>query len=323
MTTTDISHGGPTRLYALFLTLRPVQKEKEGTLMPFSGELVHAAFLNWLRREAPEVATWLHDGNKRRLFTCSSLHFSQPMQPHLRAERENIHLPLDPHKTYTIRLTLLLGELFPLFYSALMQFKTNRGSITTPSFIRLGKQLFWLEEILLTNDDPTGWTGFTSLASLVEKAEHRRFGREPSLILEFASLTAFSRGNSHTGYGMYPVLFPLPQLVFQSLLRRWGDLMPPELASVIDKERIEQYLAEDGITVIDYDLKAHSAHFTTHLQRGFVGTCTYQLRGTDGKTTADASLTLWQQLYVLAQLAFYCGVGHKTTMGMGQVRLKA
>ncbi len=319
--TMDIS-AGPARLYALFLTLRPVRKEREGTLMPFSGELIHGAFLNWLGREAPEVATWLHDGNKRRLFTCSNLYFSQPMQPLLKAERENIHLPLDPDKTYTVRLTLLLGELFPLFYSALMQFKDNGGRTATPSFIRLGKQLFVLEDILLTNDDPTGWTSFTSLAHLVEKAQHTRFGREPSLTLEFASLTAFSRGSSHTTYGKYDLLFPLPQPVFQSLLRRWDDIIPPELASVVDQEHIQRYLEEEGVTVMDYAIKAHYVHFTTHLQRGFLGTCTYQLRGTDGKTTLDGPLTLWQQLHVLAQLAFYCGVGHKTTMGMGQTRLK-
>ena len=321
MMTTNIAYG-PARLYALFLTLRPVQKEKVGTLMPFSGELVHAAFLHWLRREVPEVATWLHDGNKRRLFTCSNLYFSQPLQPLLKAERENIHLPLDPLKTYTIRLTLLLGELFPLFYSALMKFKANEGSTDAPSFIRLGKQLFLLEEIILTNDDPGGWTGFTSLASLVEKARHVQFGREPLLTLEFASLTAFSRGSSNMGYGKYDLLFPLPQAVFQNLLRRWHDIVPPELESIIDQERIERYLEEDGVVVTDYDTRAHYVHFTTHLQRGFLGTCTYQLRDPHEKTT-DAALTLRQQVYLLAQLAFYCGVGHKTTMGLGQARLKA
>lgn len=121
---------------------------------------------------------------------------------------------------------------------------------------------------------------------------------------------------------MHHMLFPLPQLVFQSLLRRWEDIAPFELAHLIDKDYIEQYLEEDGVIAIDYDIKAHYVHFTTHLQRGFLGTCTYQLRGTGGKLTSNAPLTLWQQLYVLAQLAFYCGVGHKTTMGMGQTRLK-
>lgn len=320
MSSVDPFHS-PARLYALFLVVRPLAKEKIGTLMPFPGELVHAAFLSWLRKEAPEVATWLHSGNKRRLFTCSSLHFAQPMQPLLRAERENIHLPLDPNKTYTLRLTLLLGELFPLFYSALMQFKASQGSTATPSFIRLGKQLFVLENILLTNDDATGWTGFTSLTNLVEKARALSFGREPALTLEFASLTTFNIGNAQSNYGNYGVLFPLPHLVFQSLLKRWDDIVPSELAELIDPEFIQHYLEEDGIIAIDHALTGHAVHFTTHLQRGFLGTCTYQLRGTD-KTSTSSPLTLWQQIYILAQLAFYCGIGYKTAMGMGQARLK-
>src|SRR6266567_9517542 len=72
----------PTKLYALLLKLRPLER---GTLMPFSGELVHGAFLHWLQNPAPDVATWLHDGNKRRLFTCSSLQFPLPAQRMLEA----------------------------------------------------------------------------------------------------------------------------------------------------------------------------------------------------------------------------------------------
>src|SRR2546428_6925337 len=93
----------PARLYALHLRLRPVQN---GTLMAFSGELVHGAFLRWLQAVAPDITDWLHQGQKRRLFTCSSLHFNRPAHALLKAERANIHLPLDPREIYTVRLTL-------------------------------------------------------------------------------------------------------------------------------------------------------------------------------------------------------------------------
>ncbi len=324
---TDISmaeHPIPTaassRLYALLLKIRPIQS---GTLMPFSGELVHGAFLKWLNASAPEVAAWLHEGQKRRLFTCSSLHFPRTTQRYLHAERENIHLPLDPAKTYTLRLTLLLGDLFPLFYNALMNFNAAQTGSTIPPFLRLGKQLFLLEEVLLTKDDTSGWTGFTSLSTLVEQAKEMRFSSNASFTLEFGTLTTFSRGSSKTGYGTHAAMFPQPNFIFSNLLRRWEDIAPPELASLVQKERIEQYLEEDGIIVTDYDLKAHHVHFTTHLQRGFVGSCTYQLRGHDEKTSAEQPLTLRQQIYLLAQLAFYCGIGYKTAMGLGQVRLSS
>src|SRR5437763_12732044 len=119
---TPFSPAGPTRLYALLLKLRPMQ---QGTLMPFSGELVHGAWLDWLRSAAPDVAAWLHEGNKRRLFTCSSLQFPFSTTRMCEAERNNTHMPLTPEKTYTIRITLLLGELFPLFHKALTDFKSS------------------------------------------------------------------------------------------------------------------------------------------------------------------------------------------------------
>src|SRR5690242_16450629 len=96
------SPAAPARLYALLLKLRPLEA---GTLMPFSGELVHGAWLGWLREAASDVATMLHDGNKRRLFTCSSLQFPLPRSRMLQAERENVHLLLDPEKTYSVRIT--------------------------------------------------------------------------------------------------------------------------------------------------------------------------------------------------------------------------
>ena len=309
-----------SRLYALLLKIRPLQ---QGTLMPFSGELVHGAFLKWLNASTPEVADWLHAGQKRRLFTCSSLHFPRSMQRFLHAERENIHLPLSPEKTATLRLTLLLGDLFPLFHSALMNFHAAQIGSTIPPFLRLGKQLFLLEEVVLTNDDPSGWTGFTSLTTLVEQAKAMRFASNATFTLEFASLTTFSRGSSKNGYGTHAAMFPLPQFIFSNLLRRWEDLAPPELVPLVQRERIEQYLQEDGIIVLDYDLKAHHVHFTTHLQRGFVGSCTYQLRGSDEKSDVEASLTLRQQIALLASLAFYSGIGYKTAMGLGQARLSA
>jgi CRISPR-associated endoribonuclease Cas6 len=324
--TTDssmIEHPIPTaassRLYALILKIRPLQ---EGTLMPFSGELVHGAFLKWLNTAAPDVADWLHAGQKRRLFTCSSLHFPHPAQRFLHAERENIHLPLSPEKTYTLRLTLLLGDLFPLFYNALMNFNAPQVGSTIPPFLRLGKQLFLLEEVLLTNDDTSGWTGFTSLATLVEQAKAMRFPSNSSMTLEFASLTTFSRGSNKNGYGTHHAMFPLPQFIFSNLLRRWEDIAPPELAPLIQKEQIEQYLQEDGIIVLDYALNAHHVTFTTHLQRGFVGSCTYQLRGSANENASEASLTIRQQIFLLAHLAFYSGIGYKTAMGLGQARLK-
>src|SRR5437764_756093 len=161
----------PTKLYALLLKLRPLER---GTLTPFSGELVHGAWLNWLRETAPDVANRLHEGNRRRLFTCSGLQFPYTKEHILQAQRENTHLPLDPQKTYTVRLTLLHGELFPLLYTMIMG-KNELTARTGPQpFIQIGKQTFLLEGVISHADHSSGWTGFTTCESLVEDAKTKR-----------------------------------------------------------------------------------------------------------------------------------------------------
>ncbi len=318
MMNTSSQTSSPAKLYALLLRLRPLER---GTLMPFSGELVHGAWLEWIRAAAPDVAAMLHDGNRRRLFTCSSVLFPLPEERVRAAERENVHLPLTPEKTYQVRVTLLLGELFPLFYNTLLHFNMTEFGAKKPPFMLIGKQAFLLEEVIADRDDPGDWTGFTSFAQLAEKAKEQEPGKSETVSLEFASLTSFNWLNMvDKTYGNFFARLPLPQYVFPWLAKRWQALAPPELAGMVQVERIQHYVQADGVVIDDYALRPHRVQYAEHPQRGFVGSCTYLLRGPDEATTKDAPLTVRQQLLMLAQLAFYTGVGYKTTMGMGQVR---
>jgi CRISPR-associated endoribonuclease Cas6 len=69
---------------------------------------------------------------------------------------------------------------------------------------------------------------------------------------------------------------------------------------------------ENQIAVTACALSHTYLHFPRFVQKAFTGWCTYQL-------SADRSLAA--QLTSLAALAHYSGVGYKTTMGMGQVRV--
>jgi CRISPR-associated endoribonuclease Cas6 len=312
------SSTAPARLYAIRLKLRPLES---GTIMPFSGELVHGAWLDWIRAAAPNVAAMLHDGNKRRLFTCSSLQFPLSAFRMQQAEQDNVHLPLDPEKTYTVRITLLLSELFPLFYNTLMHFNMAELGAKKQPFMKIGKQSFLLEEVISDPDDASNWTGFTSFATLVEKAKAFKLNNPEPLTLQFDSVTTFNRSSSrNNAHGNHFARLPLPEYVFPGLARRWQELAPPELLGVVQKERIECYIEEEGVVIEDYDLKTHRVSFVNHPQKGFVGTCKYHLRGPDEMMTSEEPLTVRQQILLLAQLAFYCGVGYKTAMGMGRVR---
>ena len=316
----ESAHTNPNDFYAFYLKLRPIQP---GSLMAFNGELVHAAWLDWLRSAAPDVATWLHEGNKRRLFTCSSLRFPFSATKMRDAERRNVHLPLDPLKTYTIRITLLAGQLLPVFHETLINIKdvSAFGAKSSP-FIQLSKQTFLLEEVIASEESRTGWTGFSSFQSLVERVRTLRMGKIEHLQLEFDSLTTFSRGSAkQKDFGNHYARLPLPTYIFPSLAKRWAELAPPEYVKWVQRERIEEYTANEAIFIADYELKAHSVKFTTHTQPGFIGTCTYALYGPDEPPTDSAPLTIRQQIFLLSHLAFYSGVGYKTAMGMGQTRL--
>jgi CRISPR-associated endoribonuclease Cas6 len=311
----------PDRLYALQLKLRPLAY---GTLMPFSGELVHGAWLKWIRNYAPDVATWLHDGNKRRLFTCSSLQFPLPPWKMREYERGNVHLPVDPARTYTIRITLLLGELFPLFYESLMQFHvtslTNQASDHTP-FIKLGKQTFLLEEVIASRQE-SPWVGYTSFADIVEEVRRIPLSEQIFFTLEFASLTTFNRSGQREGtYSTYYARLPLPKYLFQGLAKRWQELAPPDMIDFIQIEAIEAYISDDGVVIDDYELKTHVVRFVNHPQHGFVGRCTYVLRGPDAPVIEGSPFTIRQQILLLTRLAFYTGIGYKPAMGMGQCHL--
>ncbi len=314
------SHMDKSDLYAFYLKLRPIQ---HGTLMPFNGELVHAAWLDWLRSAAPEVATWLHEGNKRRLFTCSSLKFPYSSAKMRDAERRNVHLPLDPLKTYGIRVTLLASHLFPVFYDILMSLKNvSTMEAKNSPFIQLSRQTFLLEEVIVGVDDQTGWTGFSSFHDLVERVKRLRLGKIEHLQLEFSSLTTFSRGSiRQRDFGNHYARLPLPNYVFPGLAKRWAELAPPEYVGYVQRERIEEYALNEAMFITDYDLKVHSVKFTTHTQPGFIGTCSYALYGPDEPPTDSAPLSVRQQIILLSHLAFYCGIGYKTAMGMGQARL--
>jgi hypothetical protein len=292
--------------------------------MAFSGDMVHAAFLSRVQSIAPEVSQWLHDGNKRRFFTCSSLQFPYATARMRDAEYRNVHLPLEPEKVYSVRITLLLGELFPLLYETWTRFSTQAGANENEGepFMRLGKQSFRLQEVVMEGD-ASGWTGSSSFSMLVEAVRQAKINNPEPLAIEFASLTTFNRGNLRNKiYGGYHALLPLPQYIFPTLAQRWQELAPAALAEVVQPERIEQYIQNDGIIISDYDLRPHFVTFTAHTQRGFVGTCKYLLRGPDEATTEQAPLSVRQQILLLARFAFYSGVGHKSAMGLGQVRIR-
>ena len=143
------------------------------------------------------------------------------------------------------------------------------------------------------------------------QVEHRTYadiaqksGTAPIVTLRFESPTAFSTRGMH-----YPL--PDPIMVFASYRARWNAFAPEEYR--ID-EAWAEWLAQ-AVAVSRFDLRSEVMRFGKYQHVGSVGAVEYNVID----RRADAQATRGP-LNALADYAFYCGTGHKTTQGMGQTR---
>ncbi|MDK2410912.1 CRISPR system precrRNA processing endoribonuclease RAMP protein Cas6 [Aphanizomenon sp. PH219] len=113
--------------------------------------------------------------------------------------------------------------------------------------------------------------------------------------LQFLSPTSFKQNQN-----IQP--FPLPDLVFNSLLRRWNRFAPAELQF----PQVEW----QGL-VSAFELKTHALKMEAGAEIGTVGWVKYRFPDPEQARIAT----------VLANFAVFSGVGRKTAMGMGQVRI--
>jgi|SRR5579884_572456 CRISPR-associated endoribonuclease Cas6 len=267
----------------LYSVLLELEAQHEAHLPAMTGHQIHAMFLHLVARSDPARSVRLHDEPGYRPFTLSPL---------LGAVSCGNHVALSPGQTYHVRVTLLDdGNLWDSLSTLLLE--------TGPLEIRLGEASFTITRLLSTAAaDPTGWAKRSSWEELVATPMRQ------SMTLSFASPTAFNIS------GKYFALFPEPPLVWESLVRSWNRYAPDELQ--IEKQALQDLLRHK-IAITACDLWTHTLHYPKYTQKGFAGTCTYMIQE-DGKR-AD-------RLACLAAFARFAGVGYKTTMGMGQVRME-
>jgi CRISPR-associated endoribonuclease Cas6 len=266
-------------LYSITLELSPTAN---ATLPSTTGHQAHALFLDLINQIDPALASRLHDELDYRPFTVSPLKGAR--------EREK-SLLLEAGRIYHLRITLLDG-------GSLWQCLSQRFLESPNIFLQLRDVTFLLSRVISTpSTDTTGWAGYTDWQTLTNTPAQR------IITIYFDSPTAFSLGNRHFA------LFPEPTLLWDSLMRTWNHYAPECLH--MDKQVIREFV-KSNITISDYDLHTTLQHFPKYIQKGFVGTCTYQI-GTDNG--------LAPQITTLASFARYAGIGYKTTMGMGQARL--
>jgi len=268
----------------------------------FRGDQAHACLMDMIRALDPKAADAIHGP-----LTQSSRVVATGAELDTKAEQPRGHRPF----TVWVGPRFHLGPEGVSFYpdddhcwlrltglSDAVSSILARLAKSPPSMVRLGERRCRVSCVFAPPVDHL-WVGASTFDELRSRWSRRSVPRSVRLV--FLSPTTFK--------GDAPVRFPEVGLVFKSLLRHWKEYAPPS-AQFPDgfEESFLSSVHEDGYeiyTVGPLDLGKDK-------RRGFVGTCTY---------SADfgASPSVQSALHVLADFAFYAGVGLKTTMGMGQV----
>jgi CRISPR-associated endoribonuclease Cas6 len=262
------------------------------------GRPIQAWFLGQLTRSHAALASRLHDEQGLKPYTVSTLldEYARP----LRAGSW-----LEPGQTCLLRITSLNEEL-----SDALEEKIIRR---IQSQLTLYKMDFRVDEIFKTHAEHK-WAGESSFSEIAQDVAMASSGTR--VRMEFVSPTAF-RNNG------LDICAPSSGQIFRSLWEKWNAFAPEPM-------QIHEFwpqFANDCILVDEL-----TAVNTTHWEfaegargaaTGFTGTVGFSLMPKN-KVKKD-----WQQywdgaatvLQSLANFSFYCGVGHHTTIGMGQSKV--
>ncbi|MFZ1753946.1 MAG: CRISPR-associated endoribonuclease Cas6 [Caldilineaceae bacterium] len=244
------------------------------------GRATHAWFLESVGQMDPALAEKLHTPNQARPFTVSDL-----WGPGLKRQGQN---RLTPGTLYSLRITGCRADISSLIGQMAQQ---------PPQAIRLLDHPFAVQSASL---DPavSRWAGQTTYESL---AQRQMLAQEQprQRTLHFASPTVFRSNDAY-------VPLPLPKLVFEGLARQWNSLSAVTIADEVVR------FADECLLISRYRLQTERVD---RGQRGglpgFVGSCTYAFKVQD---------RYWMGLiHLLADFAFYAGVGKQTAMGLGQI----
>ena len=129
--------------------------------------------------------------------------------------------------------------------------------------------------------------------------------RKKSITLSFVSPTSFRSKGHH-------LPLPLPHNLFHSYLRRWNYFSSQKFSQ-------DPFLTwvHENVLILRHQLESVKvAGGKKGAVTGFVGAIELSL-----DRSAEQQPEFVQLYYALAQLAPYCGTGHKTTFGLGQTRL--
>jgi CRISPR-associated endoribonuclease Cas6 len=167
-----------------------------------------------------------------------------------------------------------------------------------PRAVHLGAARFEVGEPI-TDSARHRWAGMADANALIDKwfSASRRI--EKRFALEFASPTAYRQIHRN-------ILVPNPVGIFPGYLAAWNANCQPRF----EEDLIA--LVEAEVAISRYALRTQVVDFGEYREAGWVGQC--------GFTVFSEEIALRRVIHLLADFAFYCGTGYKTTHGMGMTR---
>ena len=153
-----------------------------------------------------------------------------------------------------------------------------------------GSQIEIIEVLTNSNEDK-------KCNSITPKKLRKNSQARQKIKFKIHSTTTFRDGDKH-------IVFPIHNYLFNSLYSKWEEFSSEEL--IVEREDFNH------IYVSRYELESAMEQFSDCPIKGFRGDCEYEL-------DANLSEDKIKDINLLADFAFYSGVGYKTTMGLGQV----
>ena len=269
-------------------TLISLIPETDVTLRPTMGHHAHAAFLAIIRASNPDIAETLHAQSAQKPFTVSPLI--------AKAKKRDNLLHIKAGTDCKLRYTFLDDTLFAHF---------GQTFLTAPfPTIRLGSAKFQVKQLISHATEERSWSRNTTYAELVESAK-----TDTRMSFRFYSPTAFRRMTPRGQKTDSETSIDLDRC-YQSWVNKWNAFAPVKL----DKTEILKFVW-DHAQVTSIESKSQALNFGRHTEVGWVGTCACVFFP---ENSLDEHLI--RTVNCLANFAFYCGTGYKTTMGMGQTR---
>ncbi|MBD3181749.1 CRISPR-associated endoribonuclease Cas6 [Candidatus Poribacteria bacterium] len=279
-------------LTSLTVHLFPI---KDSVLPPTMGHYIHAVFLKILHQTDPQTARQIHTNSRYKPFTVS------PLQGNfIKLKKDKLLIPEDTN--CWIRFTIMEDEIT----SAIVRFFLESDS----SLIRLGNDLFQVTKISTHSGINGQWNACATFREILDYASDD-FNM---LRMRFYSPTAFKTTSKSNGKSRNHV-FPDQVYCFQSWVRKWNHFSP----ITIDEKAVLGFVKKN-IRSTRYSIETKIMDFGRYKQMGFVGECEYKLIRKKSGSWSEKQNRLLKQVSALADFAFYCGTGYKTTMGMGQTR---